>query len=112
MTIDAMTAAKQHLATKEARRFSSPGHEGNSLETEQAYRRGFDQGAAALAYSLGISDRLLQALPWKLAAKAFRWGRAKRAPWVHSEPQLRATRVQAVALVQHLQQQIDAGWFD
>jgi hypothetical protein len=112
MAIDALAAAQRRLAAKEARRFSSPGYEENSLETEKAYRRGFDQGAAALAYSLGISDRLLQALPWKLAAKAFRWGRVKRAPWVQDDPKLRATRAQAVALVQHLQQQIDAGWFD
>jgi hypothetical protein len=31
---------------------------------------------------------------------------------VQDDPKLRATRAQAVALVQHLQQQIDAGWFD
>lgn len=48
---------------------------------EIAYRRGFDQGAAAFAYALGISNENLQRLAFKRRVVDFRYGRVKDAPW-------------------------------
>ena len=42
---------------------------------DRGYRRGFDQGVAALAYCLGISNNDLQASAYKQRVKAFRSGR-------------------------------------
>ena len=37
----------------------------SASDKERAYRRGFDQGVAALAYLLGITNDDLQASAWK-----------------------------------------------
>jgi hypothetical protein len=50
-------------------------------DEEIGYRRGFDQGVAALAYALGINNESLQRSTWKQRVKAFRSGKLKDAPW-------------------------------
>ena len=52
-----------------------------SKEEDHGYRRGFDQGVAALAYALGISNDNLQRTVFKQRVKDFRNGRLKDAPW-------------------------------
>ena len=49
-------------------------------EEDKGYRRGFDQGFAALAYALGIKNSTLQELAWKKRCKDFRFYRLKEAP--------------------------------
>jgi len=49
-------------------------------EEDYGYRRGWDQGVAALAYALGLKDEVLQRLVWKQRCRAFRNYRLKEAP--------------------------------
>ena len=42
------------------------------LKEETAYRRGFDQGVAMLAYSINITNDDLQKLDWKKKLKQWR----------------------------------------
>tara|TARA_R100000005_G_C4847388_1_gene115587 strand:- start:192 stop:422 length:231 start_codon:yes stop_codon:yes gene_type:complete len=49
-------------------------------EEDHGYRRGWDQGVAALAYALGLKDEVLQRLAWKQRCKAFRNYRLEEAP--------------------------------
>lgn len=46
---------------------------------DNGYRRGFDQGVAALAYALGISNGDLQRTAFKQRVKDFRAGRLREA---------------------------------
>ena len=50
-------------------------------EEDYGYRRGFDQGVAALAYALGLENDVLQHLAWKQRVKKFRTYRIKEAPF-------------------------------
>ena len=52
-----------------------------SKEEDLGYRRGFDQGVAALAYALGVPNDRLQRTAFKQRVKDFRFGRLKDAPW-------------------------------
>ena len=45
----------------------------------KGYRKGFDQGVAALAYALGIPNDQLQRTAFKQRVKQFRWGRTEKA---------------------------------
>ena len=56
-------------------------------DEDQGYRRGFDQGVAALAYALGISNADLQRSAFKQRVKAFRAGRLHKADtlWAATE---------------------------
>lgn len=49
-------------------------------EEDRGYRRGFDQGVAALAYALGLKDCDLQYLTWKKRVRDFRHYRLEEAP--------------------------------
>ncbi len=49
-------------------------------EEDRGYRRGFDQGVAALAYALGLKNRDLQDLTWKKRVTDFRHYRLEEAP--------------------------------
>jgi len=44
----------------------------DELREERAYRRGFDQGVAMLAYSINITNTDLQKLDWKKKLKQWR----------------------------------------
>ena len=50
-------------------------------DEEKSYRRGFDQGAAAMAYALGIDGATLGSLAFKRRIADFRFGRVAKAPW-------------------------------
>lgn len=50
-----------------------------SKDEDKGYRRGFDQGVAALAYALGIPNNQLQRTAFKKRVNDFRWGRLKEA---------------------------------
>lgn len=54
-------------------------------DEELGYRRGFDQGVAALAYALGIDNATLQQLAWKQRVRDFRAGRIAVAPITASD---------------------------
>jgi hypothetical protein len=54
---------------------------GRSQEEDRGYRRGFDQGVAALAYALGIDNQLLQETAFKKRVADFRHYRLREAPW-------------------------------
>ena len=82
---------------------------------DRGYRRGFDQGVAALAHCLGISDDDLQASAYKQRVKAFRSGTVPEAAslW-KSTPQERnqllnllISEIKAAEYVDHLQMMED-----
>ena len=56
-----------------------------SKEEDKGYRRGWDQGVAALAYALGIDNEILQRLAWKERCRAFRNYRLEEAPCVATD---------------------------
>lgn len=56
-----------------------------SKEEDKGYRRGWDQGVAALAYALGIDNEILQRLAWKERCRAFRNYRLEEAPDVATD---------------------------
>ena len=55
---------------------------GKSKEEDRGYRRGFDQGVAALAQILGVN---IQGTAWKARVKDFRYCRLMEAPWQATE---------------------------
>ena len=50
-----------------------------ALAEDKGYRRGFDQGVAALAYALGIPSEQLQRSAFKQRVKNFRYRRLRSA---------------------------------
>jgi len=52
-----------------------------SYQEDHGYRRGFDQGVAALAYALGLENDVLQSLAWKKRVKEFRFYKENEPPF-------------------------------
>jgi hypothetical protein len=75
-----VTPGGRRLTTAERLAFEPQGL-ARTHDEEIGYRRGFDQGVAALAYALGISNDDLQRLAWKQRVAAFRRGDLLRAPF-------------------------------
>lgn len=61
-------------------------------EEDQGYRRGFDQGVAALAYALGIPNAQLQRAGFKERCTAFRHGRLDYPPSEATEAEAKELR--------------------
>ena len=57
----------------------------STSEEELAYRRGFDQGFAALAQALGLKGPTLQDLAWKHRIHEFRYGRLDDVPFTPTD---------------------------
>lgn len=71
----------RRLSPSDLRRFA-PHHLARTHDEEIGYRRGFDQGVAAMAYALGIDNDVLQRLAWKQRVTAFRRGDVSESPMV------------------------------
>lgn len=68
----------------------TPSKEDDFITSDEdlGYRRGFDQGVAALAYALGLDNARLQALAWKKRVTAFRHGRIAESPFYPSPAEI------------------------
>lgn len=77
--MDASTPINRRLTARESRVFAPQGP-ARSHDEEIGYRRGFDQGVAALAYAIGIDPADLQRMAWKKRIAAFRHGYISEAP--------------------------------
>lgn len=71
--------------TRQQQKAFEPQGMARNHDEEIGYRRGFDQGVAALAGALGIDGPTLQKLAFKRRVADFRHGRAAVAPVVATE---------------------------
>lgn len=91
MTLHSSPSNGRTVTTRDRQAFE-PRAMARSHDEELGYRRGFDQGVAALAQAIGLDGAALQQLAWKQRVRDFRAGRLADSPFFPTPAELTEIR--------------------